>query len=146
MIDVDHFKSYNDLYGHMAGDTCLRAIADVINAHASRAGDVAARFGGEEFSVLMSDTGETEAVNVAEAVLAGIQALDLPHAGSSRGRVTISAGVAVRQAASAQTAPQFVEAADQALYRAKRSGRCRVCLDQGAPMAAEDHVDGEIAG
>ena len=128
MIDADRFKLYNDTYGHAAGDDCLRQIAAVVRDSVRRPGDVAARYGGEELSVLLADTTPEQAAFVAEAIRARVEALDLPHAGNApMERVTISIGLAGfdPQVSSGMTAQALFAQADEALYRAKSSGRNR---------------------
>lgn len=127
MIDIDHFKAYNDDYGHPAGDVCLRRIAEVIARHFQRAGDLLARYGGEEFVVLCPR--HTAAVLGArlEVVREEIEALAIPSgAGAVAPVVTVSAGVAEMQPWAHVSSSALIEAADQALYRAKREGRNRV--------------------
>ncbi|WP_338766540.1 sensor domain-containing diguanylate cyclase [Massilia sp. METH4] len=128
MIDVDHFKAYNDHYGHSAGDDCLRAVARAIREHTpKRAGDLAARYGGEELAVLLPNTDVAGTEAVAERMRAAVAALRLPHAGSALGIVTISAGVAAQvPRRGIDEAGALVERADRALYRAKAAGRDRV--------------------
>ena len=127
MLDVDHFKAYNDIYGHPAGDDCLRAIGGVLRTLTQRAGDLAARCGGEEFAVLMPDTDEAGAAWVAERIVDAVRALGLAHAGSDAGCVSISAGVAALiPLPGRDTAQTLCQAADTALYRSKDSGRGRV--------------------
>ena len=124
MMDVDHFKAFNDFYGHPAGDACLASIGGVLRDAARRPGDLAARYGGEEFVVLLPGTDVAGAVEVAERVLAGIMALAIPHEASSAGEgVTASIGVAVRSPVPAALPQRLVDAADAALYDAKRQGR-----------------------
>jgi diguanylate cyclase (GGDEF)-like protein len=124
VIDVDYFKRYNDCFGHSAGDGCLIQVAATIGAGARRPADLAARIGGEEFAVVLSQTDERGASAVAEVVRASVEALSLPHPESSFQRVTISVGVAtVRPFEGGKTARGLLEAADAALYQAKRSGR-----------------------
>ncbi|ONG48222.1 hypothetical protein BKE38_22210 [Pseudoroseomonas deserti] len=137
LVDADCFKAYNDRYGHQEGDRILRAIAAAIGVTAKRAGDVAARYGGEEFAVLLPATGPEAAAHVAEALRRRVHALDLPHADAPAGRVTISIGVAALPpgARAPGAAACLVEAADAALYAAKRQGRDRVAL-AGALQAA----------
>ncbi len=128
MIDADRFKLYNDTYGHAAGDDCLRQIAAVVRDNVRRPGDVAARYGGEELSVLLADTTPEQAAFVAEAIRARVEALDLPHAGNApMERVTISIGLAGfdPQVSSGMTAQALFAQADEALYRAKSAGRNR---------------------
>ena len=122
MIDVDRFKRYNDLYGHLAGDDCLRCVAAVISDTVLRPGDVAARYGGEEFAVLLPDADEAGAVVTAERIREAILGLGIRHTGNLNEIVTISAGVASLSCSEIE-ADRLIEAGDQALYRAKDSGR-----------------------
>ena len=119
MFDVDHFKAYNDTYGHLEGDECLKKVASVLSSHARRPGDVAARYGGEEFALLLPDTDSEGALARVRSAASEIGGLALPHESSPLRIVTISAGVA--------SAPRgkgdLVLAADQALYAAKAAGR-----------------------
>jgi diguanylate cyclase (GGDEF)-like protein len=130
MIDVDQFKTYNDHYGHPAGDACLRAIAGALRGGLVRREDAVSRYGGEEFTVILANTREAEAVSVADRLRLAVRALNLPHAGRTEGIVTISLGVAVMLGGEASVAiadaTNLVEAADHALYRAKEAGRDRV--------------------
>jgi diguanylate cyclase (GGDEF)-like protein len=129
MIDVDHFKRYNDLLGHQQGDDCLRQVASVAARNARRPGDLAARYGGEEFALILPFTDLAGALRVGERLLHDMHALALAHPGAASGRVTISIGVA----ASATTDPQeLVRRTDAALYRAKRTGRDRLACDGAA--------------
>ena len=96
LFDIDHFKGYNDTYGHQAGDRCLQAVAKVIGDATSNTPGLSARYGGEEFAVVLPNTSEQGAVKVAEAIRLTVRALGLPHTTASRGYVTISAGVATR--------------------------------------------------
>jgi diguanylate cyclase (GGDEF)-like protein len=124
MIDIDDFKAYNDLYGHPAGDTVLQKVAQAIMACCQRPGDIACRLGGEEFSLILPDTGRDEAIQIADHVLTAVRGLRLAHEGSSvADHVTLSAGVAVGIPASGCSPDALTEAADAALYRAKRKGR-----------------------
>jgi diguanylate cyclase (GGDEF)-like protein len=125
LIDVDFFKRYNDTYGHIAGDACLQSVANAVGQCVHRPSDVFARYGGEEFAALLPQTAEAAAVDIAEAMCAAVRNLQLPHAASSLGVVSISAGVA-GTAAAAFAQPALPHAADAALYRAKESGRNRV--------------------
>jgi diguanylate cyclase (GGDEF)-like protein/PAS domain S-box-containing protein len=128
VIDVDHFKAYNDSYGHPAGDRCLQAVARAISGALRRAGDLAARWGGEEFVVLLPATGGSNAERVAETIRAAVRGLDLPHRAGIEGRVTVSVGAASRGRVTADDGPDLIAAADAALYAAKQSGRNRVVL------------------
>ena len=128
MLDVDHFKLYNDAYGHQDGDQCLRAVAGVIADHARRPGDLAARYGGEEFALLTPGTDGAAAVLIAQSVCERIAALKLAHTGSSYGWVTVSIGVASLVPDAGNSPDMLIRLADAALYRAKRDGRNRVVL------------------
>ncbi len=130
MIDVDHFKRYNDTYGHPAGDHCLRAVAQALCKVLRRQGDLAARYGGEEFVILLPDTPEEGAFEVARHANEAVRALAICHSGSKTGILTISAGVAMAEPdqhpVSIANPLELVQAADQALYAAKSSGRDQV--------------------
>ncbi|WP_051391149.1 sensor domain-containing diguanylate cyclase [Paraburkholderia mimosarum] len=126
LIDVDRFKLYNDHYGHLAGDDALAAVAQALGAHARRAADCAARYGGEEFVLLLPDTGEAQALALGEKVRAAIEALARPHAGSPNGVVTVSVGVACTTQRAFGGWRALTDAADAALYTAKRAGGNRV--------------------
>ena len=127
MIDADEFKAYNDLYGHPAGDKCLRALSTVFLA-TCRPGDVVGRYGGEEFAILLPNTSARAAHAVANRLLTAVRDLRLKHAKRANGIVTISVGVASLTPQSDRlTAVELLEAADRALYRAKKEGRDRVC-------------------
>jgi diguanylate cyclase (GGDEF)-like protein len=125
MIDVDHFKLYNDTYGHQAGDRCLRRVADAISQSVRQPHDLPARYGGEEFSVILPRADETLAVNIAQRVLGHLAQLRIPHTNSSWGKVTVSIGVATIAKAGMDGPESLVEAADRALYAAKHAGRNR---------------------
>lgn len=132
LIDVDLFKSYNDIYGHIGGDTCLRCIARVIADTLQRHSDIAARFGGEEFAVILPDTQMEAALIVAESVRLAVVAMNLPHSGNPEGVQTISVGVAVGTPEENTSVISLLTASDHALYRAKYLGRNRV---EGAEVA-----------
>jgi diguanylate cyclase (GGDEF)-like protein len=121
--DADNFKAYNDLYGHSEGDECLRQVASVLKAAAKRPGDLAARFGGEEFVLILPGTTLEGAEKVAERVLIDIRNLNLPHQGSEYKIVTVSLGIASVVPTAQTTYDDLIRQADQALYRAKRAGR-----------------------
>jgi diguanylate cyclase (GGDEF)-like protein len=134
MIDVDYFKRFNDTHGHPAGDALLRDLARCLREHL-RETDRVARYGGEEFAVLLLDTNQKTARHVAEKLRAAVEATHFAHAESpATERVTISLGVA-SYPTDAGEPKALVEAADQALYRAKRAGRNRVCTasEEGEP-------------
>lgn len=128
MLDLDFFKQYNDHYGHMQGDDCLKSLAQALNLAANRPRDIVARFGGEEFALLLPETDETAALKVAKRCQHLIEELQIPHAASTVARfVTVSMGVGTTQQPSAEMEPKhFVEAVDRLLYKAKLSGRNRI--------------------
>ncbi|HZE97974.1 MAG TPA: diguanylate cyclase [Planctomycetota bacterium] len=129
MIDIDHFKRYNDHYGHLAGDDCLKRVAWSLRDAVSRPGDSVARYGGEEFVALLPRTDAAGAKTVAEAMRRAVAALGLEHAASSAGRhVSISLGVATVEPGDATTTALLLAAADEALYEAKSGGRNRYCV------------------
>ena len=127
MIDVDFFKDFNDGYGHMEGDACLRSIAGILAGVARRAGETAARYGGEEFAILLPNAHEEQALDIARQVRHEVSSLRIVHEKSPHGIVTISLGVASLTPSPSQTMGDLVRTADAALYRAKQSGRNRVC-------------------
>ncbi len=123
MIDVDHFKAYNDAAGHHDGDICLRRVAQTIARHVRRPGDLAARYGGEEFAVILADTDLAGALAVAEAIRDAVAGMGLLHP-TSGGPITVSVGVADLPADAPSPQPAWlVRHADGALYRAKSAGR-----------------------
>lgn len=127
MIDVDFFKRYNDAYGHLAGDECLRQVAEAMRRVTQRASDTVARYGGEEFAILLPATEPDGAVIVAERIRAAVESLKLPHAQSDVGPyVTVSIGVGSVDASQSAPPTNLIAAADSALYQAKREGRNRV--------------------
>lgn len=129
MLDVDHFKAYNDHYGHQQGDECLRRVGEVLLTTVRRAGELVARYGGEEFVVVLPGTSVIHAMAVAESIRANIQAAGIAHAHSGVAAVvTVSLGVAVGIPTQGDARDALVHAADAALYRAKNQGRNRVVL------------------
>ncbi len=131
MADIDVFKYYNDNYGHQAGDVCLQKVAAQMQFVLKRPSDLAARYGGEEFAVILPETDIKGATRVAEKIRAAVEALAIPHAHSSVSEyVTISLGVSTSRPAQAGSRETLVKKADQALYRAKQSGRNRVCISE----------------
>ncbi|KAA0995248.1 GGDEF domain-containing protein [Pseudomonas sp. ANT_J12] len=123
MIDVDHFKLFNDHYGHVAGDVCLRKISAIITENINRPGDLAVRYGGEEFAVVLPGTDYVGAFLVAEKIRRAVQLAGIEHSESAEGMVTVSLGVCAYDPASQATPDDLVGAADKALYVAKASGR-----------------------
>ncbi|MDP1756096.1 MAG: GGDEF domain-containing protein [Pseudohongiella sp.] len=123
MLDVDHFKLFNDRYGHQAGDNCLRKLAEVLKQHVGRATDLAARYGGEEFCIISTDADLSGVLVLAERIRANIQAIAIKHEDSSVGVVTVSIGVASMVPSLNHESAELLLAADHALYRAKASGR-----------------------
>jgi diguanylate cyclase (GGDEF)-like protein len=126
ICDIDYFKIYNDNYGHQQGDHCLAQVANLIRGHVARPTDLACRYGGEEFTVILPDTGLQGAKQVAEKIRLGVFESGIPHAGSKVApSVSLSLGVAT-YAGQFKAPPEVTEAADGALYRAKEQGRNRV--------------------
>jgi diguanylate cyclase (GGDEF)-like protein len=123
MIDVDVFKQFNDLYGHQAGDECLRAVATVLSEKSRRTQDHVARFGGEEFTLLLPYTNLAGAQRLAETIRSSVFDLAIPHAGSAWGVVTISLGCAAIIPTVGTSHHTLITMADTALYAAKKSGR-----------------------
>lgn len=130
MIDVDHFKAFNDKYGHPAGDRCLRAIAEAVTQELRRPGDFVARYGGEEFAVVLANTDVAGAVTMAERIRGAIQALAIVHAGNPARVATVSIGVASqRPDGNGDGGNALLQRADAALYQAKLRGRNSVSED-----------------
>lgn len=123
MCDVDHFKPYNDAYGHLAGDVCLRKVAGALRQALDRGGDAVARYGGEEFVFILPETTVGGALIVAERARHAVMALGMPHAESSYGVVTVSLGVATMVPDAGTDSSLLIQAADRALYQAKAAGR-----------------------
>lgn len=131
MLDVDHFKLYNDAYGHPAGDQCLKLVADAASSALRRSADLLARYGGEELVVILPNTGLEGARTVAANILANLAAKNIPHEESPvSDRVTLSIGVAALTPSPQTDESVLVAAADRALYLAKESGRDRVCAEE----------------
>ncbi len=127
IVDVDHFKLFNDTNGHLAGDACLKIIAESIRSCIMRAGDLACRFGGEEFILILPDTDEAGALVVSELVRAAIERIAFPHPSSPISSVvTVSVGAAAKDVVEGFDIDALIEEADRALYAAKRAGRNRV--------------------
>ncbi|MCA1501271.1 diguanylate cyclase [Bradyrhizobium sp. NBAIM14] len=130
LIDVDHFKKFNDLYGHLAGDACLRALARILSAQARRPADLAARYGGEEFAVLLPNTGPEGCAEVGEAIRQALLDLAMLHAQNPPSRLVTASigGAAALPSQTAMDSSTLVAAADRALYVAKESGRDRLVM------------------
>lgn len=127
LIDVDHFKAYNDRFGHLAGDEALRRVAAELARGSRRDTDLPARYGGEEFALVMPHTEIDAALAAAQRVLARVEDLGLENPGSAAGVVTVSIGAACLRAGERIGMEDLIARADRALYRAKQEGRNRVC-------------------
>ena len=137
LIDVDHFKSYNDIYGHVRGDVCLRDVASAALEVVRRSSDIVARFGGEEFAVVLPNTDEASAAALAEEIREAVMRREILHGGNRPGIVTVSIGCAAMVAERGSHAVTLVEAADEALYKAKHQGRNRVEM-QGSQSTVQE--------
>ena len=127
LLDIDHFKAYNDTYGHVGGDDCLRQVARTIDNIIVRATDLAARYGGEEFVCVLPETDQAGAFAIAEKIRQCIMSLGIPHSASSAADcVTASLGVVTARCAPGKSALNIVAQADEQLYAAKSGGRNRV--------------------
>jgi len=127
MIDIDHFKRYNDTYGHLRGDEVLKLVADTMTGEILRAGDLAARYGGDEFAVILPATNLAGAAKQAERIRAAVERIQLSHAASDTpDQVSVSIGAVTMTASPKREPERLIAAADAALYRAKREGRNRV--------------------
>jgi diguanylate cyclase (GGDEF)-like protein len=135
MIDVDHFKLFNDRYGHVQGDACLRRVGRLLMNFASRPGDLSARYGGEEFAVLLPGASLAGARIVAGRLRHAIEELCIAHADSPLGQVTVSVGVASLVPSLGDSAKGLIEAADEGLYAAKRGGRNAVVAHSDIELA-----------
>ena len=124
LLDIDHFKKFNDTYGHLAGDECLQQVAQVLKTQVSRTIDTVARFGGEEFACILPATDATAAIRIAERIRQAVFDLDIPHSASPTARqVTVSLGVVTAQSQSGISPVNLIATADQQLYKAKSAGR-----------------------
>ena len=127
LMDIDHFKQFNDTYGHLEGDRCLQEVAAALEKTLHRPADLAARYGGEEFACLLPETDMTGAMHLAEKLRTAIEQLKLPHKSSLTAEyVTISVGVSSVMATTEQTSEDLFKLADKALYTAKETGRNKV--------------------
>ena len=128
LTDVDFFKQFNDIYGHQAGDACLKAVANALNESLFRVEDLAARYGGEEFVIVLPGTDLEGAVAVAERMRQTIRELNIPHEHGVTGLISCSFGVASMTPTPDNTPKELIQEADSRLYAAKRGGRNRVCF------------------
>lgn len=129
MLDVDHFKAFNDTYGHVAGDECLKSLANAFRLEAVRPYDTAARIGGEEFAVILPDTDSQGAVHVANRIIKRVSSLDIVNEHTQLGRISVSVGLATASPKSGDKLVTWIQEADDALYFAKESGRNQVKTD-----------------
>jgi len=141
MIDADLFKAYNDEYGHLRGDACLKQIAETAMDVVARPGDLLTRFGGEEFAVILPHTDVDGALNVGRALCESMRARKLPHIGNPHGIVTVSVGCATMVPTLGTHPVNLVELADEALYDAKRRGRNQVCIGKSKAGSLAENKD-----
>jgi two-component system, cell cycle response regulator len=125
LLDIDHFKSYNDTYGHLAGDKALQAVADLLKNQA-RGGDALYRYGGEEFLCIFPEQSLATGTIAAQRMRSGLESLAIPHIGNDDGVLTLSGGLAVLDQNRQRLVPEVLKEADDALYRAKELGRNRI--------------------
>jgi len=128
LSDVDYFKTYNDCYGHQSGDVCLQKVAAVIKENAQRSADLASRYGGDEFAVILPRTDTAEALIIAERIRKGVEAVNIPNQSSPLGHVTLSLGVKTFNPSVDTTLEIFFNETDLALYRAKNTGKNKSVL------------------
>jgi len=132
LCDVDYFKKYNDTYGHLKGDDCLKAVAKALDVACKRTTDLVARYGGEEFAAILPDTDGENASKLADLMRQAVEDLNQAHSESDLGKVTISMGVYSSIPESKSDSEKFLTMADKALYESKQSGRNKVTLHKGA--------------
>jgi diguanylate cyclase (GGDEF)-like protein/PAS domain S-box-containing protein len=145
LLDVDLFKAYNDTYGHVRGDSCLKQIAEAAQDVVTRPGDIVARFGGEEFTIILPNTDNDGASKVADAVCDAVRNRNLLHSASPFERITISVGCATILPSLGRSSIDLVELADKALYQAKRNGRNQVCTARGERLTGPPSKPADIA-
>lgn len=133
IVDIDHFKAYNDSFGHVEGDACLVAVAEALVRSVRPKHDLVARLGGEEFAVVLADVSAEEAAELAERIRANVEALDSAYRSRIRRLVTVSIGLAARKDGRGETMSALMEQADSAVYRAKSGGRNRVYVEDIVP-------------
>jgi diguanylate cyclase (GGDEF)-like protein len=141
MIDIDWFKLYNDSYGHIQGDDCLRQVAAALESAVMRPSDLVSRYGGEEFCVLLPTTDREGAIFTAKRMMTAIHDLRISHRSSLFGRVTVSMGIATRHPDHSGHFDSLVHSADTALYHAKVSGKNRISWC--CPLSMEQSPDTE---
>jgi len=137
LVDVDLFSPFNDAYGHAAGDTCLRQVGGVVEASAARDGELAARYGEEEFALLLPNCDAARAIEIGERIRGAVRALDIAHQSSSLGSVSVSVGIATYAPNPSRASQAVIAEADAQLQRAKDAGRNRVSADGYASRAQE---------
>ncbi|MBN8217429.1 MAG: diguanylate cyclase [Spirochaetes bacterium] len=137
LLDIDHFKKFNDRYGHLAGDECLRRVAGALRSVVLRVPDVVARYGGEEFAVILPETDDAGALALGERIRRAVEGLAIPHEASATAEVvTISLGCVTLRPTGFEEAAELIALADKALYRAKRDGRNRILAVSPEELAA----------
>lgn len=130
LLDIDYFKAYNDHYGHIQGDAALQQVAQIVKQSLTRPRDVAARFGGEEFAVILPDTSTKAATEIAQRIMHNIQKARIPHEASQiASYLTVSVGVKTSQIKEFDERMQFLRGVDEALYRSKKQGRNSIVID-----------------
>ncbi|MCW8928973.1 MAG: diguanylate cyclase [Gammaproteobacteria bacterium] len=131
LCDIDFFKLYNDTYGHLAGDNCLKKVAKTMERSFKRETDLVARYGGEEFAILLHGVGSEEALPLLEKMLVNIKSLDIPHSASKIAQnITMSIGVVTNNGTDSEKTPNaFIQLADNALYEAKERGRNQIVVN-----------------
>jgi diguanylate cyclase (GGDEF)-like protein len=133
MVDIDHFKEFNDLHGHVQGDECLRRVAEVIESTFRRSGELTSRWGGEEFAIVLAEVDRRDAIALAERLRKAVEDAAIPRRGRSS-RVTVSVGVASLLPSPGGHPLHLVSLADEAMYRSKRQGRNRVTVSSEAAV------------
>jgi len=141
MVDIDHFKKYNDTFGHTQGDIALKMVAEVFGSVLKRPGDFAARWGGEEFIILLPNTGVEGAIEVAEELRRAVEDMDIPTPDGNITNLTISIGVNTRKLGQTGNSNKFIDRSDMALYNAKNTGRNKVCFYEPPSKVHKNDVD-----
>jgi len=138
MLDIDHFKSLNDTYGHVIGDQCLKKVAEVFQRYINRSPELAARYGGEEFAAILPETDYDGAIILAEKIRADVAGMNIPHrASSTASYLTVSMGVATIDCSQTKSPVDAVAIADRLLYKAKSEGRNRIASLNGIEACSE---------